>query len=175
MSEAYIGEIRLFPYNYVPQGWLPCQGQQLPAQQYQALYALIGNVYGSAPSMMFYLPDLRGRSAISAGAGSALGQATGNSGVTLSTSQLPAHNHPVVANPYVGTSNSPAGNMRFGTDSAASFMTYKISPSTQPTQMAANVLSPSATAAAQPHENRQPFLALQFCICWDGIWPDKPD
>ena len=172
MADAYIGEIRLLPYNYAPVGWLACNGQQLPIAQFNALYAIVGSTYGQATSTQFYLPDLRGRAAMGQSAVYPTGTTQGDNFVTLTPNQAPAHNHVAICNAYPSTSNTPASNMRFGTDSSLDFMVYKKAPNSQPTFMNANVISP--VGQNLPHENRQPFLAMQFCICYDGIWPTKP-
>jgi microcystin-dependent protein len=176
MADAYIGEIRMLPYiNFLyPEGWLPCIGQQVVINQYQALFAIVGGLYGPFTPTQFYLPDLRGRAAMGLSPAFPAGTAQGNSTIMLNANQLPAHNHSVIGNVYPGTANKPASNLRFGTDTSTTFATYRSSPNAQPTEMASAVLTPVGQNPNQPHENRQPFLALQFCICWDGIWPEKP-
>ena len=172
MADAYTGEIRLLPYNYAPDGWLPCNGQQIAIAQYNVLYAVIGSIYGAATPTQFYLPDLRSRAPMGSGTACPAGTTQGNNSVTLNANQVPAHNHPVIANAYPSTSNTPAANMRFGLDTASGFMGYKAPPNTQAANMIANIISP--VGQNQPHENRQPYLAMQFCICYDGFFPVKP-
>jgi len=96
----------------------------------------------------------------------------GSNSVTLDFSEMPGHNHLVVGNVYPSTSNTPTSTMRFGTDSSNTFATYKAPPNTQPVMTNPNIISPAGQN--QPHENRQPFLVMQFCICYDGYYPAKP-
>jgi microcystin-dependent protein len=172
MADAFVGEIRLLPYTFAPDGWLACNGQQVSIAQYTALAAVIGSLYGAATTTQFYLPDLRGRAAMGFSPSYPAGTAQGSNSVTLDLSGVPAHNHLVVGNVYPSTSNTPTPTMRFGTDSSNTFATYKAPPNAQPTTMNPNIIS--AVGQNQPHENRQPFLALQFCICYDGYYPAKP-
>jgi len=172
MADAYIGEIRLLPYNYAPDGWFACNGQQLPIAQYNALYAVIGGLYGTATATAFYLPDLRSRTAMGSAASNNAGSVQGANSITLDATQVSAHNHALLCNLYPSSSNPPASNMRLGVDSSQTFASYKVAPNTQQTVMNANIVAP--VGQNQPHENRQPYLAIQFCICYDGIWPAKP-
>jgi len=172
MADAYIGEIRILPYNYTPYGWLACNGQQLLISQYNTLFAIVGGLYGTPTSTQFYLPDLRNRAAMGASTAYPFGKQQGAASVTLDATQVPAHNHIAISNAYSSTSPAPGSNMRFGTDNSASFMTYKTASGAQPTTMSPNTITP--VGQGLPHENRQPFLAMQFCICYDGNWPQKP-
>lgn len=172
MADAFIGEIRLLPYTYVPEGWLPCTGQTVPINQYTALASVIGSLYGPATQAQIYLPDLRSRAAMGLSTTYPAGTAQGNSSITLNPTEVPAHNHQIVGNTYLGTSNTPAPTLRFGTDSSTTYSTYKASPNTQPVTMSPSIISP--VGQNQPHENRQPFLVMQFCICYDGVYPSKP-
>lgn len=172
MADAFIGEIRLLPYTYAPDGWLPCNGQQVPVAQYAALASVIGGLYGQITQTQFYLPDLRSRAPMGLSANYPAGTSQGSNAVTLDATTVPAHNHLVVGNVYPSTSNTPAPTLRFGTDSSNTFATYKAPPNTQPTTMNPAIISP--VGQNQAHENRQPYLAMQFCICYDGIYPVKP-
>src|SRR3954470_21278546 len=98
MSSPFIGEIRLFPYNFAPRGWAFCSGQILPISQNTALFSLLGTTYGGNGQTTFALPDLRGRAAISSGQGPGLssytiGEVGGVESVTLNTQQMPQHQH----------------------------------------------------------------------------------
>jgi microcystin-dependent protein len=172
MADAFIGEIRLLPFNFAPEGWLACNGQQLLINQYAALASVIGGLYGQLTQTQFYLPDLRGRAPMGLSTSYPAGTGQGSNSVTLNAIQVPAHNHLVVGNVYPSTSNTPAPTTRFGTDSSNTFATYKAPPNTQPTTMNPATISP--VGQNLPHENRQPYLALQFCICYDGFYPSKP-
>ncbi|HET8708381.1 MAG TPA: tail fiber protein [Pseudomonadales bacterium] len=177
MADAYIGEIRLLPYNFCPEGWLPCNGQQVLIQQYQALYAVVGNLYGASSASQFYLPDLRGRAPMGMSAQYPAGTQQGADSVTLTSAQMPLHTHNVVSNRYVGSSNVPASNLRFGGETDSNFAEYVPAPTppVNPQPVAMHPATISAVGQGLPHENRQPFLALQFCICaTDGEFPVKP-
>lgn len=178
MADAYIGEIRLLPYNYCPEGWLPCNGQQVLIQQYQALFAVLGNLYGTATSTQFYLPDLRSKAAMGASQQYPCGWSQGQNNVTLSPAQMPVHTHSVVSNRYAGTANAPASNLRFGGENSSGFAEYVAAPNppVNPQPVAMHPATISVAGQSQPHENRQPFLALQFCICaTDGEFPVRPN
>src|SRR4051812_44716744 len=109
MSDPYIGEIRLFGGNFAPVGWLLCQGQLLPISQYDALFNLIGTTYGGDGQETFALPDLSSRIPLHVGAGYTLSQQGGVEQVTVTTNQLPVHNHVAQGSASAGTTASPAG------------------------------------------------------------------
>jgi microcystin-dependent protein len=169
MSDPYIGELRLFPYNFAPRGWAFCQGQLLSIAQNTALFSLLGTTYGGNGQTTFGLPDLRGRVPISSGQGPglspyALGQTGGVESVTLTTPQLPAHNHSVNASSSA-TSKNPSGAEPAFTGGGSSYGTANdltMSPS-----MIGN------TGGSQPHPNIQPYLTLNWCISLVGIYPSR--
>lgn len=174
MSDAYIGEIRLVPYQAgkVPRSWLPCDGRVLPIQQYSALYSLLGAFYGGDGATNFALPDLRGRVPICQSTHLLRGTKGGSETVTLDQSTLPAHSHAMAASSAAGT--------QANTITAV----YARAPSTTPIYgVPTNLVSiaqsiPQLQAAgsrpAQPHENRQPYLALTYIICSSGLYPPRP-
>lgn len=173
MSDPYIGEIRAFGFNYVPQGWALCNGQQLVVSQYTALYSVIGNLYGGNQTA-FALPNLMGRSVMGQGQGSGLtprqvGSQVGSNAVALDVSQLPAHTHPVdgTSNTTVPLVQPTAKESWIARETGASI--YAESPNT-------TLASPTfgVTGSGAVHENRQPCLALNFCICLDGNYPVRP-
>jgi microcystin-dependent protein len=180
MSEPFLGELRIMPYggNYVTRGWLPCQGQTLQIRQYTALYALLGVQYGGNGQTTFNLPDLRGRAAIGAGQGAGLsnysqGTTAGVETVTLQQTQLPAHNHPigtplVSVNSITGTATSPAGGFiaGVGTDLYGSAGAGPMAP---------NMLNGPTTSVGgnQPHENRMPYMTLNYFIAIEGVFPQR--
>jgi microcystin-dependent protein len=167
MSNAFLGEIRAFPYNFAPRGWAFCNGQLLPISQNQALFSLLGTTYGGDGQITFALPDLRGRAAISSGQGPGLsnyilGEETGTESVTLTTNQLPAHTHPSAVSSDPGTSPSPAGKLparggAYGT--------------TNPGAAAATQVG--AAGGGQPHTNLPPTLTINYCIALQGIFPSR--
>jgi microcystin-dependent protein len=172
MTDPFVGEIMWTPYNFPPQGWAMCNGQLLPISQNTALFALLGTTYGGNGTSNFALPDLRGRSAMHFGQGPGLsqyvlGEVIGQEGVTLNVNQLPAHRHQAVGSAATGTSPSLVGNVW-----AASSMGDGIYSSAAPdTSMNPLALAPSGSFTPAAHENRQPFLAINFCIALRGIFP----
>lgn len=176
MVVPYLGEIRIFSFDYTPQDWLPCNGQALSIGQYQSLYEVLGTTYGGDGKTTFALPDLQGRVALSAGKGSGgigsytLGQTGGNATVTLTGSQMPVHQHDAYASSARAESSAPSSRVLPAASSnrALPFYTAK---SPQLVAMASNALA--ANAGGDPHPNVQPSLALNFCISCTGIFPNK--
>ena len=165
--EPFIGEIRLVPFNYAPKGWAFCAGQLLPINQNQALFALLGTTYGGNGQTTFALPDLRGRIPIGAGqstAGSSypLGATGGQETVKLTTRQLPGHAHAVHASDAAATTKNPTGAYpaRGGAYAAA-----------QNVRMKAAMVG--RTGRSEEHENRQPYLGLNYIIALQGIFPPQ--
>ncbi|AJP72822.1 phage tail protein [Sphingomonas hengshuiensis] len=182
--DAFIGEIRLFPYTFCPLGWAPCQGQLFAIQDYQALAAVIGNKFGGDGKSNFKLPLLSGRTAVGWGDNQtdifdpAYATHGGSATVALSTATIPPHSHTLnaVLIPQAQRAATPAGNLLTG-------ISYRPPTGTAPTSnpyspavggettLNINTLSPVA-GASTPHENRQPALALQWCICTtEGYFP----
>lgn len=175
MSDGYVGEVRLVPYIYAPRGWFLCQGQPLQIKEYQTLFEVIGAAYGGDGSTTFQLPDLRGRVPIHKGTlnrtNYTLGQSGGVESVTLDVTQTPAHNHVVQASasPHT-TSPMPTGNVAAGgakmftngTGAAAPFNSEAIGPS-----------FPFVPGGNLPHENRQPFLVMNWIIATTGLFPTR--
>lgn len=182
MGDYFIGEIRLFPYQKIPQGWLQCIGQVLNIQQNAALFALLGNHFGGDGKTTFALPDLRGRAIVGLGNpqyAEMLGKSAGSDAVQLTTSQMPLHSHPVNATSAPATATLPTG----GYFAAPQSQPPIINPPpgdiyTAPSATALNLVSlyPGAvatTGGGQAHENRQPFLVLTYCIAIEGIFPPR--
>lgn len=181
----YIGEIRIFPYSFAPQDWFDCNGQILAIQQYTTLFAVIGTQFGGNGTTNFQLPNLPALAAVGAGDGPGLssygvGETAGTPSVTLNLTQLPSHNHSMTgqraAAGSAGEANltaTPGGNdLTQGFTRPSSSAGYSIVPAY--TTAANATMAPQAlalTGSGGPHENRQPFLALRFCICWSGIYP----
>lgn len=162
MAEPFLSEIRIMSFNFPPKGWASCNGQLLPINQNQALFALLGTTYGGNGTTTFALPDLRRRVPIHVGANHALGERAGTDSVTLTLPQLPAHNHAAIASASVGDTPAPAGALLGGFNNgyrAATALTT-LAPTTVGT-----------IGGSQAHENRQPFLALNYCIALQGIFP----
>jgi microcystin-dependent protein len=164
MSEPFLSEIKIVSFNFPPKGWALCNGQLLPINQNQALFALLGTTYGGNGQTNFALPNLRGQVPIHMGAGFTLGQAGGQEAHTITMSEMPAHSHFVKANAAAGNTPNIAGNVL-----AAANNLY-----TAPSGL--TTLEPSAvtnTGGSQPHENRQPYLVLNFIIALQGIFPSR--
>jgi len=189
--DAFIGEIRLFPYVFAPVGWLLCDGSKIQIQQYPALYAVIVNTYGGDLKTYFNLPNLLGRVAVAAGDDPVdildplIGASGGINQVTLSTAQLPSHNHFLVGANLAAASRSatPAGNYLTGLAQHISGTQYKVSLPfvTSPDVTKKVTLNPGTLApfsgAGGAHENRQPVLGLGWYICNDpnSVFPSRPD
>ncbi|HLP10116.1 MAG TPA: tail fiber protein [Opitutaceae bacterium] len=167
MSSPFVGEIRLTPYTFSMQSWASCDGQSIPIAQNEALFSLLGTTYGGDGQNYFTLPDLRGRIPVGPASGSyAVGQVGGTEQVTLQTTQLPAHTHTAMAVGAAGNVASPSGVNWAGSTLGA----YADSPGTL-TPMSTNALSAAGGNAA--HENRMPYLALNFQIALDGVYPSQ--
>lgn len=171
MSEPFLGEIRLFPYNFAPRTWAFCSGQLLSIAQNTALFSLLGTTYGGDGITTFALPDLRGRSALSSGQGPGLqnyvlGEVSGVETVTLISTEMPMHNHQVLVSSTDSTAKNPTGNIPGGTASPV-----YAAPTTGNNLMAPQTLTVSG--GSQPHENRSPFLVLNYCIALNGIFPSR--
>lgn len=169
MTEPFIGELRCFGFNFAPRGWAQCQGQLLPIAQYTALFSLLGTMYGGNGQTTFALPDLRGRSAISLGQGPGLsnydqGEVAGVESVTLTAQQVAPHVHGV-AGATDASAKSPAGALPGYTASEASYS------ATASVVMNPGMVLPNT--GGQPHENRPPYLVLNWCIALEGIFPSR--
>ena len=165
MSEPFLSEIKLVSFNFPPKGWALCNGQLLPINQNQALFALLGTTYGGNGQTNFALPNLRGRLPMHMGNGHTLGEAAGSTAVTINIQQLPTHTH-IVRGSSVATGGtaSPNGNFLGGANNA-----YRNgSPTT--------TLSPtmvSSVGGSQPHNNMAPYLVLNYIIALQGIFPSQ--
>lgn len=176
MSEPYIGEIRIMPYSYAPQNWAWCEGGTIQISQFQALYAVIGSIYGGDDRTYFNLPNLKGSSPLGSGqapglSAYAVGENGGSNTVTLLAQELPQHSHTAYALRELGSSQSPDNTKGVGAYKH-NRVYYHNPDSNNLTQMADAALAEAG--GSQPHENRQPFLALNFCIALDGLFPDRP-
>jgi microcystin-dependent protein len=171
MSEPFVGEIRMLGFGFAPQGWALCNGQLLPISQNTALFDLLGTTYGGDGRTTFALPDMRSRVPVCQGQGPGLssyaeGQAGGAETVTLAAAQMPGHTHPVKASSTAAASDHPEG--RALARSASHIYTAKPDASTV---MNADMLGDAG--GSQPHDNIQPYLAVNFCIALNGIFPSR--
>lgn len=171
--ENYIGEIRLVGFSQVPRYWALCNGALLPINQNQALFSLLGTTYGGDGVNSFALPDLRSRVPVGFGQDFALGQMAGSESVTLTVDNIPAHEHASVT----GTINTADESV--STDPANQFPgvcsvnQYAPGPATSSLASDALQLTVQASGNNQPHENRQPFLAINYIIALQGIFPPR--
>ena len=169
--DPFIGEIRIFGGNYAPQGWAFCDGQLLPIAQYDALFALLGTTYGGDGQETFALPDLRGRAPLHMGTGASgtpydLGDQGGVETVTLTTDQIAGHSHAFDASTIDGSSANPGATVVVATGNVSPYVQDVVSA-----QMAQASVTP--VGGSQPHENRQPYLAIRFIIALEGIFPSQ--
>jgi microcystin-dependent protein len=166
MATPYLGEIRMFAGNFAPQGWALCNGQLLAISQNDPLFNLIGTTYGGDGQNNFALPNLQGRLPVHQGPGFVLGQAAGVEMVTLLTSQMPTHTHNLAARGAIGTQSSPQNGLLAASTVAALYYEDATDVNLDPTSI-------SVTGSNQPHENMQPFLAINFIIALDGVFPSQ--
>src|SRR5436189_4257733 len=172
MAQPYVGEIRMFAGNFAPAGWMFCEGQLLPISENETLFNLIGTTYGGDGQSTFALPDCRGRLPIHNGTDNGgntyqLGEKAGSESVTLTVQQIPAHNHPVTAASTNGGQSTPVNNI-FAAVQSGNQMYNDQDPTGA---MHANAVGP--TGGSQPHENRPPFLCLNFIISLFGEFPHQ--
>lgn len=173
MSEPFIGQISMFAGNFAPRSWAFCDGQLLPISQNQALFSLLGTIYGGDGRTTFALPDLRGRMPMHPGFGPGLssrsvGEKGGRETVALTPNELPAHDHQVSipASTQEGESATPTG--RFPATGEEPAKPYA---STSDTALGPAVTS--STGGAQPHDNMPPFQCIYFIIALVGIFPSR--
>ncbi|MCL9999651.1 MAG: tail fiber protein [Erythrobacter sp.] len=180
MSNAFIGEIRLFGGTFAPRGWAFCDGRLLAIANYDTLFALIGTTYGGDGVNTFAVPDLRSRVPLSQGQGGglsdyAMGQTGGTEQVLLDASQIPAHQHGLNATAATGAAMSPGSTVMLATpvESGATPSLYVV-PGTSgvnPAPMAPQSIS--MTGGNQPHSNMMPTQAINYIIATEGLWPAR--
>jgi microcystin-dependent protein len=179
MSEPFLSEIKIISFNFPPKGWTFCNGQLLPINQNQALFSLLGTTYGGDGRTTFGLPNLQGRVPIHQGS-HVLGEAGGTTAVTINISQLAAHNHLAQANNTDGLQNL-GGITPDNTKAVAQAIVSLQNKQTTPAQMYGTGtidrnMSPQAISSvggSQPHNNMMPYLALNFIIALQGIFPSR--
>ena len=164
MAEPFLSEIRLFSFNFPPKGWAFCNGQLLPINQNQALFALLGTTYGGNGQTSFALPDYRGRIPIHVGSGHTLGEKGGEQAHTVSLQELPAHTHMVNATSNSASTTVPTSNILADIKPSELYNPADGSIAMGPSMV-------TQVGGSQPHLNMQPFLALNFCIALQGIFP----
>lgn len=176
--DPFLGEIRLMGGTYPPKGWAFCNGQILAINTNQALFSLLGTTYGGDGRTTFALPDLRSRVVLGVGQGAGLqnynwGQRAGTESVTLSSNEMPAHTHPLtgtVKEADEANSNEPAAPLYPATSRATQYSTGTPNASLNGSAISGTT---GSTGGNQPHENRQPVLAMNYCIATQGIFPSR--
>ncbi len=176
--EPYVAQIILFPYSFAPSNFAFCEGQTIAISQNQALYTLIGTTYGGNGTSTFLLPDLREKVALGTGQGPGLsnyvlGQTAGTPSVTVSTQQMPSHNHQVSSGNIANVNNltaAPAAGSWIGPQVLGGKM-FSDQPPVPGNAMYAGLIANSG--GSQPHDNMQPFIGLHYCIALYGIFPTQ--
>lgn len=175
MTDPFVAEIRLFPFNFPPRGWAFCDGQLLPISQNTALFSLLGTFYGGDGKSTFALPDLQGRVPVHQGQGPGLserfiGEAGGSETVSLLASEMPAHTHALAASAAAAYARGPSqelvANQNGGVNS------YAPAAASPPALLAASAIGVSG--GGQPHNNLAPYLVVNYCIALQGIYPQRP-
>lgn len=177
MSDTFIGEIRMFGFNFAPRGWVFCQGQLLSIAQNTALFSLLGTNYGGDGQTTFGLPDLRGRVPLHFGQGPGqpdyvLGQKAGEESVTLLTSEMPQHTHQAVAL-SASDAGDPSTDAVWATPPEAM---YGGLPPVNTNGAIGGAMSPLALefiGGSQPHNNMPPFVVVNYSIALEGIFPAR--
>ena len=177
MSDPYLGEIRIFAGNFAPVGWSFCNGSLVAISENEALFALVGTTYGGDGINTFGLPNLQGRAPMHQGNGLGLtsrtmGETAGTETVTLVTNNLPQHTHNLVATTAAGTTAAPSG-MMFAT-MPSTFHAYT-NPQSGDTLVESDFASNAigSSGGSQPHENMMPYMAINYIIALEGIFPSQ--
>ena len=181
MSQPFLGQIALFPYNFAPKGWALCQGQLMSISQNTALFSLLNTYYGGDGKSTFALPDLQGRVPVGTGQGPGLspytiGEEIGVERVTLISSENAIHNHSLNATTDGGTVVTASGNQLAdafsGSRTSANLgLIYSGTSNNPNTSLAPNAITP--TGGNLPHNNIQPYQCLSYCIALQGIYPAR--
>ncbi len=172
-TEPFVAEIMIFTGNFAPKGWAFCNGQLISIAQNTALFALLGTTYGGNGQTTFALPNLQDRAPLHAGQGPGLssrdlGEVSGVAEVTLLPSELPAHTHALLGVNGPGNATTPAGNV-FAADAAESITPFAPGPANA--TMGATAVS--SVGGGQPHNNLPPYLALNYIIALQGVFPPR--
>ncbi|MGA7733093.1 MAG: tail fiber protein [Chloroflexia bacterium] len=167
MGTPYLSEVRIMSFNFAPKGWAMCNGQFLPINQNQALFSLLGTMYGGNGQTTFALPNLQGRVPIHMGAGYIEGQAGGEMVHTIKTGEMPTHNHVLSASSSQGDNPNSTGAV------LGSPLNLSYRPLPDNALVAMSPASIGSVGGGQPHDNMQPFLVLNFCIALQGAFPSR--
>ena len=169
MSEPFLAEVRMVGFNFAPRGWAFLDGQILPINQNQSLYSLLGTTYGGDGRTSFALPDLRGRTPLHVGDENSLGAKHGVETVTLTAAQIAAHSHGIKA--AQGASDSFSPDNALLADERIPDLAYRSYESATRTPLRSGTLTNAG--GGQAHENMQPYIALNFCIALQGLFPSR--
>ena len=161
--EPFLAEIRIMGFDWPPKGWARCDGQFLPINQNQALFALLGITYGGNGQTNFQLPDLRGRVPVHMGNGHGQGERAGEEAHTVTLNEMPAHTHFLSGSATNGNTESPSNAVLARSDS------FVYSNPANLTALATGTVT--SVGGSQAHQNMQPYLTLNFCIALQGIFP----
>jgi len=172
VSDQFVAEIRIFPFNFAPTGWAFCNGQLLPISQNTALFSLLGTTYGGDGKSTFALPDIQGMVVVQPGQGPGLslrdlGEVSGSETVTLLESEIPAHAHALRVSPDDGDLSNPTASRSL----ARSIGGFAYASGSPNTTMAPQALAPAGGSV--PHNNLQPYLVLNYCIALQGVFPPR--
>ena len=164
MATPFLGEIRIVGFNFPPKGWVLCNGQLMPISQNQALFSILGTTYGGNGQTTFALPNLQGRVPLHFGNGFVQGQSSGEEGHFLTPAEIPGHSHSAMANASSANAAAPGGNF-WGNAQQSNYA------AAADTTMAPGTVS--LVGGGQGHENRSPYLVLNFVIALQGIFPAR--
>ena len=181
--DPFLGEIRVFGFAYAPRSWAVCNGQTLSIQQFAALYSLLGTQFGGDGRSTFGLPNLQAKVAIGMGQGPGLssyyvGSTAGAATVTLAANQLAGHSHSLSASTVNATALTANGNVLARSTNAgrsgsgANALIYSANPANATTALDSRSIAPSGNGT--PHNNMQPYVAMNYCIALQGIYPQRP-
>lgn len=176
MSDQFLAEIRIFPFNFPPTGWAFCDGQLMPISQNTALFALLGTTYGGDGKSTFALPDMQGNAPMQPGQGQGLslrdlGEMSGVESITLLQSEMPVHTHNIRAhNIDPADTQNPSADVSIAQSDQG--QAYQTVTNANLTLMAFQALPPAG--GGLPHNNMQPYLTLNFCIALQGVFPQRP-
>jgi microcystin-dependent protein len=170
MATPFLGEVKLVSFNFAPKGWALCNGQLLPINQNQPLFALFGTIYGGNGTTNFALPNLQGRIPVGRGAQFVQGQVGGEVAHTLQLGELPQHAHPAAVNTGTGTFKSPSNNF-WAAPAGQGYTMYNPTLSGGSAPMAPQTVAP--VGGSQPHENMPPYLVITAVVALSGIFPSR--